>query len=79
MKPAAPAESLEVFQTKAFARHMLFDFPFPMTGTVLVLGLMGWVLHGRVANALIAAWISVAVSAGMVPSVTGRGRMRLGA
>lgn len=51
-----PADSLERFQTRAFARHQLFDLPFPVMGTVLVVALTGWLMHGKVSNAAIAAW-----------------------
>jgi signal transduction histidine kinase len=57
MTPQKPAQTLEAFQTQAFARHVLFDLPFPIMGTVLVVALIGWLMHGRVSNTVLVAWV----------------------
>ena len=69
MSQAVPATSLEAFQEKVFARHVLFDLPFPIAPSVLVIAVIGWALHGRVSDAVLmawAAWASAAVLARVV-------------
>lgn len=56
----APADTLSQYQTRAAARHLLFDLPFPVMGTVLVLGLTAWLLLGRVPLPAIVAWLAFA-------------------
>lgn len=58
-RPSQPAESLAAFQEKAFARYVLFDMPFPIAGTALLLLLIAWLMHGKVGNGAIAAWLLV--------------------
>jgi signal transduction histidine kinase len=55
--PSQPAETLEAFQERAFARYVLFDMPFPIAGTALLLLLIAWLMHGKVGNGTIAAWL----------------------
>jgi signal transduction histidine kinase len=62
MTPHAPADTLERFQTRAFARHVLFDLPLPLAGTVLLLGLLAWLMQGRVAPVAIAVWLLCAAA-----------------
>jgi len=56
MTGEAPRPTLAAYREAAFARHMLFDLPFPVMGTVLVVALIAWLMHGRVPDATIAAW-----------------------
>jgi signal transduction histidine kinase len=52
-----PKETLKSFQEKVFAKHVLFDLPFPIIGTFLVVALNCWLLHGKIAVQWIAAWV----------------------
>lgn len=61
MKTPTPNPSFELFEARALARHVLFDLSFPVLGTLLVLALNAWLLHGRVSNTAIAAWLLFAV------------------
>lgn len=63
LKPQHQSESLEAFQTRAFARQLLFDLPFPMLGSVLLVSLMAGLMHGQVPGAAIAGWVSMAAMA----------------
>lgn len=51
-----PSETLETYKEKAFARYVLYDLPFPILGTVMVVLLIGWLMYGKVSNLAIAAW-----------------------
>lgn len=51
------AETLASFQEKAVAKHLLFDLPFPIVGTGLLMGLTVWLLQGRASVKAIAAWV----------------------
>ncbi|MEX1167698.1 MAG: HAMP domain-containing sensor histidine kinase [Hydrogenophaga sp.] len=50
-------ESLKSFEERAFTQHMLYDLPFPVLGTALILGLITWLMHGNVPGPYIAAWL----------------------
>jgi signal transduction histidine kinase len=52
-----PDETLEVFQQKAFARYVLFDMPYPVAGAALLMLLLAWLMHGKVGNGAITAWL----------------------
>ncbi len=57
MKPHAPSESLAQFQNRAFARHVLFDLPFPVLGAALLVLLIAWLMYGKVPTTAIAGWV----------------------
>ena len=40
-----PAEDLEAFRTRAFAKHVLFDMPFPVLGSIPPLVLVAWLMR----------------------------------
>ncbi|MDC8770281.1 sensor histidine kinase [Roseateles albus] len=75
MSQAVPVESLQTFQEKVFARHVLFDLPFPIAPTFLLLGLIGWVLYGKVSDAWLLLWAGWAIAAVLARMVFDR-RMR---
>ena len=56
MAQSASVESLQTFQDKVFARHVLFDLPFPVIPTFLVVAMISWLLHGKVPGLWILLW-----------------------
>lgn len=62
MRPHTPSESLEQFQNRAFARHVLFDLPFPVLGAALLVLLIAWLMHGSVPRIAIAGWVLFAAA-----------------
>ena len=56
MTQTIPVESLQTFQDKVFARHVLFDLPFPIMPSFLLIAGISWLLHGRVPGAWVVAW-----------------------
>lgn len=54
---ATAQETLKSFQEKIFAKHVLFDLPFPIVGTFLAAALNCWLLYGKIAVQWIAAWV----------------------
>jgi signal transduction histidine kinase len=51
-----PAEDLEAFRTRAFAKHVLFDMPFPVLGSIPPLVLVAWLMHGKVSGPALVGW-----------------------
>jgi signal transduction histidine kinase len=64
MSQQAQATTLQAFQERAFARHMLVDLPFPVMGSISVILVCGWLLYGHTPTKWIALW--GIVSAGFV-------------
>lgn len=52
-----PTETLEAYRERAFARHILFDLPFPVAGAVLLVLLLVWLMYGKVSTQAIGAWV----------------------
>lgn len=59
----SPANSLESFQDQAFARHLLYDFPFPIVNTFPLVAILSWLLIDRAAPGVIALWVSFTAAA----------------
>lgn len=51
---------LEAFRARAFAKHVLFDMPFPILGSIPPLVLVAWLMHGKVSGLALAAWSAFA-------------------
>jgi signal transduction histidine kinase len=56
MTRQAQAMTLQAFQEQAFARHLLVDLPFPITGALLLVVVCVGLLLGKAAVWLIALW-----------------------
>jgi signal transduction histidine kinase len=63
MSQAVPLESLQTFQEKVFARHVLFDLPFPVAPSFLLIALISWVLYSKVSDAWVMAWAGSSMAA----------------
>ena len=61
MSGSSSVESLTAFREKIFSKHVLFDLPFPMFATLLVIALNSWLMHGKVSNLYIGIWCSSAI------------------
>jgi len=75
MSQAKPVESLQTFQERVFASHVLFDLPFPVAPSFLLIALISWVLRGKVSDAWLMAWAGWAIAAALARMVFDR-RMR---
>lgn len=49
-------ETLKQFERRAFAHYFVFDLHFPLVAVALLSGACMWMMYGRVANGVIAAW-----------------------
>lgn len=67
--PDTSPATLDEFRARAFAKHVLLDMPFPVMGTVPILVLIAWLLHGKVSTLALGVW---ALFAGLV--LLGRAR-----
>ncbi|WNO05785.1 hypothetical protein [Rhodoferax mekongensis] len=63
MPSKASTETLAQFERRAFARYFVFDLHFPLVAVVLLSGVCVWLMHGRVAHGVIAAWLAFSVIA----------------
>lgn len=57
MPTTQPQETLAQFERRAFAHYFVFDLHFPIGAVVLLSGICAWMMHGRVANGLVVAWV----------------------
>lgn len=51
------ANTLKAYREKHFARYVLYDLPFPIVGTILIVLMQAWLMYGEVSNRAIAAWL----------------------
>jgi signal transduction histidine kinase len=56
---------LTTYEQRAFARHFAFDLHFPLAGVAVLTLVCAWLMHGRVANPLILAWLAFSVLANL--------------
>ncbi|CAM8671791.1 BaeS Signal transduction histidine kinase [Comamonadaceae bacterium] len=56
MSSKTPSETLKQFERRAFAHYFVFDLHFPLVAVALLSGVCVWMMYGRVANEVIAAW-----------------------
>jgi signal transduction histidine kinase len=63
MPPDTTALALAQYEEQAFARHFVFELKFPLLSVVALTAVCAWLLHGRVADGLIAAWLGFSVVA----------------
>lgn len=61
MAPAPPSDALRHFEVRAFARYFVHDIHFPLLGMAALCAASAWLLHGRVPNGWIVAWLALAV------------------
>ncbi len=52
---------LAQFEERAFARHFVFDLRTPLVSVALLIAVCAWLMHGRVPNIWIAAWVGAGV------------------
>lgn len=75
MSESPPPETLQRFQERAFARHLLVDLPFPVTGAFLLVLVCVGLLQGKAPTWLISLWTFWTVATVCV-RVLIEGRMR---
>lgn len=63
MAPKTQTQTLAQFEKQAFAHYFVFDLHFPLVAVVLLSSVCMWLMHGRVANGVIAAWAVFSVIA----------------
>lgn len=63
MAPKTQTQTLAQFERQAFAHYFVFDLHFPLVAVVLLSSVCMWLMHGRVANGVIAAWAVFSVIA----------------
>ena len=56
---------LTTYEQRAFARHFAFDLHFPLAGVAMLTMVCAWLMHGRVANGPIGAWVAFSVLANL--------------
>lgn len=56
---------LSTYEQRAFARHFAFDLHFPLFSVAMLTVVCAWLMHGRVDNALIGAWLGFSVLANL--------------
>lgn len=59
---APPKDALAQYEERAFARYFVHDIHFPLLGMAALCLASAWLLHGRVPNAWIAAWLALCVA-----------------
>lgn len=61
MLDSSSVESLRTFREKIFAKHVLFDLPFPVVATLLVIAVNSWLMYSKVTTLQIGLWGGSAV------------------
>ena len=62
MASAPSPDALQHYEQRAFARYFVHDIHFPLLGMALLCAVSAWLLHGRVPEGWIAAWLVLAVA-----------------
>ena len=56
---------LATYERQAFGRYFAFDLHFPLAPVILLTLVCAWLMHGRVADGLIAAWLGFSAVANL--------------
>lgn len=76
-RPAPPssAPDLAAYERQAFARYVVFDLQTPLWNIALLMAVCVWLMHGRVPDIWIAAWLAFGVTTNLAREIFIR-RMR---